>query len=136
MPYKLGKAFIYAVSIWLIGFVWGSIVFMTPVLKHVPALPYVSTNPVISFPILIIWLIVAYLMAKSYLEQAPDKADEGLKLGFIFSVVNVLLDLLVLVILLKAGFNYFISLTVWVGYLLLLVIPWLVGLLLKRRSGP
>ena len=97
MPYRIGKALIYAVLLWIIGFVWGSVVFMTPALKTVGAIPYVSSNPAISFPILIIWLIVTYLLAKSYLKAAGDKVAEGLKLGIMFSVMNVLLDLLVLV---------------------------------------
>jgi hypothetical protein len=39
MPQKLGKALAYAISLWLVGFVWGSIVFMTPVLKAVAPVP-------------------------------------------------------------------------------------------------
>jgi len=135
MPYKIGRALIYAVLLWLIGFVWGSIVFMTPAMKTVPAIPYVSSNPAISFPILFIWLIVAYLLAKSYLKTAGDKIAEGLKLGIVFSAVNVLLDLLVLALLLKAGFKYFISLTVWVGYFMLFIIPWMTGRSLQRPGA-
>jgi hypothetical protein len=134
MPFKIGKALIYAVLLWTIGFVWGSIVFMTPALKTVAAIPYVSSNPAISFPILIIWLIVTYLLAKSYLKAASDKAAEGLKLGIMFSVVNLALDLLVLVLLLKAGFGYFVSLTVWLGYFMLFMIPWIAGRSLQWRS--
>ena len=133
MPFKIGKALIYAVLLWTIGFVWGSIVFMTPALKTVAAIPYVSSNPAISFPILIIWLIVTYLLAKSYLKAAGDKAAEGLKLGIMFSVVNLALDLLVVVLLLKAGFGYFVSLTVWLGYFMLFIIPWIAGRSLQKK---
>ena len=135
MPYRIGRALIYAVLLWVIGFVWGSIVFMTPALKTVAAIPYVSSNPAISFPILIIWFIVTYLLAKRYLKAAGDKVAEGLKLGIMFSVMNVLLDLLVLVVLLKAGFSYFISLTVWLGYFMLFMIPWMVGRSLQRTGA-
>jgi len=121
--------------LWAIGFVWGSIVFMTPALKTVAAIPYVSSNPAISFPILISWLIVTYLLAKSYLKAAGDKAAEGLKLGIMFSVVNLALDLLALVLLLKAGFGYFVSLTVWLGYFMLFIIPWIAGRSLKRPGA-
>ena len=135
MPFKLGKALIYAILLWIVGFVWGSIVFMTPALKAVAAIRYVSSNPAISFPILLIWLIVTYLLAKSYLKTAGDKIAEGLKLGIVFSAVNVLLDLLVLVLLLKAGFNYFISLTVWLGYFMLFMIPWIAGRSLPKTGA-
>jgi len=135
MPFKLGKALIYAILLWIVGFVWGSIVFMTPALKAVAAIRYVSSNPAISFPILFIWLIVTYLLAKSYLKAASDKAAEGLKLGIMFSIVNVLLDLFVLVLLLKAGFGYFVSLTVWLGYFMLFMIPWIAGRSLQRPGA-
>src|SRR6266699_2162550 len=88
MPYKTGKALIFAVLVWIIGFVWGSIVFMTPALKTVAAIPYVSSNPAISFPILIIWLVVTYLLAKSYLKAAGDKVSEGLKLVWVSQQVT------------------------------------------------
>ena len=135
MPFKLGKALIYAILLWIVGFVWGSIVIMTPALKAVAAIRYVSSNPAISFPILFIWLIVTYLLAKSYLKAASDKAAEGLKLGIMFSIVNVLLDLFVLVLLLKAGFGYFVSLTVWLGYFMLFIIPWIAGRSLQRPGA-
>jgi len=135
MPSRIGKSLLYAVLLWLIGFVWGSIVFMTPALKRTAAIPYVSSNPAISFPILAIWLVVAFVLAKNYLKAAGDKVTEGLKLGITFSVVNVLLDLLVLVLLLKAGFGYFISLTVWLGYFMLFIIPWITASYLERNPS-
>jgi hypothetical protein len=45
------KALAYAILLWIIGFVWGSIVFMNPELKNVTAIPYVSRNPAITFPL-------------------------------------------------------------------------------------
>ena len=132
MPHKIGKALAYAILLWIIGFVWGSIVFMTPALKASP-IPYVSSNPAISFPILIMWLIISYLLAKNYLKDADDKVAEGLKLGLTFAVVNAILDLVVLVLLLKAGFGYFASLTVWLAYSMLLIIPWLTGRALAKE---
>ena len=133
MPEKVIKALAYAVLIWVVGFVWGSIVFMTPALKSVAAIPYVSKNPAISFPILIIWLVLTYVLAASYLKTVSDKRVEGLRLGLTFFALNFVLDLVVLVFLLKAGFGYFVSLTVWSGYLMLLIIPWLIG---RRKAAP
>ena len=124
MPPRIGRALTYAVLIWLVGFVWGSVVFMTPALKNVPTIPYISRYPAISFPVLVIWLLLANLLARKYLKSAAIKANEGLKLGLMFSVVNLVLDLLVLVFLFGTGFGYFSSLTVWLAYLLLLIVPW------------
>lgn len=134
MPSRIGKALVFAVLLWLIGFVWGSIVFMTPQLKAFARIPYVSSNPAISFPILLIWLIVTFVLANSYLKAAGVKASEGLKLGLMFSGVNFMLDLVVLVALLKAGGGYFLSLTVWLGYVMLFIIPLLVGRSLQNAG--
>lgn len=135
MPYRLGQALAYAVLLWLIGFIWGSIVFMTPTLKSTPAIPYISRNPAISFPILIIWLVLTHLLAKAYLKTAQYKADEGLRLGFVFAGVNFVLDLLILVFLLKTGFSYFLSATVWLAYFILIIIPWLTGRALQSTAA-
>src|SRR6185437_10447311 len=102
MPSKIGKSLLYALLLWVVGFIWGSFVFMTPALKRTAAIPYVSSNPAISFPILATWIVLSFVLAKTYLKAAGDKVTEGLKLGIIFSLVNVLLDLLVLVLLLRA----------------------------------
>jgi hypothetical protein len=132
MPKRLFKSIAFAVVIWLIGFVWGSIVFMTPALKATPAIPYISANPAISFPVLLVWIPITYFLARAYLSHATNPAEEGLGLGVIFTVTNFLLDVIVLVLLLKAGLRYFASLTIWLAYFLLLIIPWLTGRSLQK----
>jgi len=127
MPERIGRALGYALLIWLSGFVWGSVVFMTPALRNVAAIPYVSRYPAISFPLLLLWLLITYLLARSYLKAATDKDAEGFRLGVVFATVNLVLDLLVLVLLFKNGFAYFASLTVWLAYFILLTVPWFTG---------
>ena len=135
MPYKPIGAFAYAVLIWVVGFIWGSIVFMTPALRSTPPIPYVSSNPAISFPIILMWTVLTLLLARSYLKAAQDKEREGIRLGFMFVIVNFVLDLVVLVFLLKAGFDYFVSASVWFAYLSLVLIPWLTGRTLATSSA-
>ena len=125
MPQRIARALAYALLIWITGFVWGSVVFMTPALKSVSSIPYVSRYPLISFPLLIVWPALAYLLARSYLKRT--RAREGFKLGVLFALVNFALDLLVLVLLFKNGFAYFASLTVWLAYFILLAVPWFTG---------
>jgi uncharacterized membrane protein (DUF441 family) len=127
MVFRIGKAIAYAVLIWVVGFIWGSFVFMTPSLKSTPPIPYISSNPAISFPILAIWLVLTYVLARSFLKAAADPVKDGFRLGVIFALVNVVLDLVVLVVLLKAGFGYFFSLSVWTAYAILIIVPWLTG---------
>jgi len=135
MPERIGRALAYAVLIWLSGFVWGSVVFMTPALRNIAAIPYVSRYPAISFPLLLLWLLITYLLARSYLKVTTDKATEGLRLGVLFAIVNFVLDLLVLVILFKNGFAYFASLTVCLAYFILLTVPWFTGRSLASTEG-
>ena len=129
---NLFKALGFAILIWIIGFVWGSFVFMTPALKATTAIPYISANPAISFPILLVWIPITYLFARVCLSRNPKPAPEGVRVGIVFAGINFLLDLLMLVLLLKAGFGYFASLTVWLGYVILLIIPWLTGRSLQK----
>jgi hypothetical protein len=136
MPYKPVKAFAYAVLIWVVGFIWGSIVFMTPALRAATApIPYVSSNPAISFPILLIWTVLTLVLSRGYLKAAPDKEREGFRLGLMLAVVNLILDLVVLVFLLKNGFGYFVSATVLFAYATLLLIPWLTGRTLESSAS-
>ena len=135
MPYKPLKAFAHAVLIWVVGFIWGSIVFMTPALRSTPPIPYVSRNPAISFPIILIWTVLTLLLARSYLKTVGDKEGEGFRLGLIFVMVNFVLDLVVLVFLLQTGFNYFISASVWFAYVTLVLIPWLTGRTLANATS-
>jgi hypothetical protein len=130
---KALQALAYAILIWLVGFVWGTVVFMTPQLKSVQPIPYVSANPAISFPILLIWVPLTHLLAKNYVKGTKDRVAAGLRLGLLFVVTNFILDVAVLVIGLKAGVGYFLSLTVWLAYSLLLIIPWLTGQSLAKR---
>ena len=135
MPFKPIRALAYAVLIWVVGFIWGSIVFMTPTLRATASIPYVSSNPAISFPILLIWTVLALLLARTYLRTAPDQEREGLRLGIMFAVINCALDLIVLVFLLQTGFKYFVSASVWFAYTSLVVIPWLTGRTLASSTS-
>ncbi|HEX5704538.1 MAG TPA: hypothetical protein VFX97_15160 [Pyrinomonadaceae bacterium] len=132
MPQKPLKALGFAVLIWIVGFVWGSVVFMTPALKATPPIPYISNNPAISFPILLIWIPLIYFLARAYLSRVNDPDREGFKLGLIFAGTNFILDLVVLVLLLKAGAGYFAAASIWFAYFLLLIIPWLTGRSLQK----
>jgi hypothetical protein len=80
------------------------------------------------------WLPTAYVLARSYLRSAHDPNAEGRRLGLVFSLVNIALDLLVLVILFNTGLQYFASLTVFAGYALLLSVPWAVGRAFERSG--
>ena len=127
MRFSLVKAIGYGVVIWVVGYVWGSIVFMTPSLKSVPPIPFLYSNPVISFPIIAVWLPLTYLLARNFLKDSKNPEAEGPKLGIVFSEVNFVLDIIVIVILFRAGIAYFAAASIWLGYAMLFVIAWLTG---------
>lgn len=52
MSFRIVKALVFATLIRMTGFIWGTIVFLTPGLSG-QAIPYVSSNPGISFPLLV-----------------------------------------------------------------------------------
>jgi len=136
MPYRFGLALGLALVVWMSGFVWGTIVFMTPALKDVPEIPHISRYPVISFPLLIVWTIAAVFLARAYVRGTPHKTAEGLKFGLILALVNFLLDVLVLAIAFGGGWDVFRYASLWVAYLLLVLIPWLMGRRLESRTSP
>lgn len=114
MKAKWGVAVGYGALIWVIGFVWGTVVFMTPALKEVPSIPLFSRYPVISFPLLLLFPWLAYRWAPK--SATPPPATGAFPpIGFIFVIVNLLLDYVVLV----QGFKndqYFFFLSVWLCY--------------------
>jgi len=136
MPYRFGLALGLALVVWMSGFVWGTIVFMTPALKDVPEIPHISRYPVISFPLLVVWSIAAVFLARAYLRGTPHKAAEGLKFGLVLALVNFLLDVLVLAIAFGGGWDVFRYASLWVAYLLLVLIPRLTGRRLESRTSP
>ena len=123
MPQKLGRALTYSLLIWASGFAWGTLIFMVPVLRDAKPIPYISSNPFISFPIIILWILLARKLTKSYLTGCTPDANEGLKLGMSFLAVNFLLDVLVLVMAFGNGPQYYLSLSVWSAYTVLIFVP-------------
>jgi hypothetical protein len=112
----------YGVLIWLAGFVWGTVVFMTPALDAAPPIPYVSAHPAISFPLLVLFPLLAYRFAGRLLGAGRDRQagagtrGSGLSIGVGFALVNALLDAVVLVGLFSGGWSFFANASVWVAY--------------------
>ena len=125
-PYRVKTALWYGTLLWIIGFVWGMIVFMMPTLNGVPSIPYVSKYPAISVPLIVLYVILSYLMTKSYLDLAGDRPTEGLKFGVTIFLLNILLDVLIYVVLFRSS-DYFAYISIWLAYAILIGIPWIAG---------
>jgi len=109
-----------------VGFVWGSAVFIVPSLKNLSSIPYLSKYPAISFPLLITYIILLFLLVPRYLKTTERKKVEGLKFGTTLSLINILLDFFVYYTLLN-GADYFMYFSVWLTYILFLVVPQVVA---------
>jgi hypothetical protein len=123
--------FVYGIGIWLVGFVWGSVVFMTEPLKALPAIPYVSRYPAISFPLLVGFAMLAWWAARRHAARFGGDSATALRLGVILAGSNLALDVLVLAIALGNGVAFFQMLTIWIAYAILLFAP----IVLQRRSA-
>ncbi|MCJ7759762.1 hypothetical protein MUP59_01275 [Candidatus Bathyarchaeota archaeon] len=125
-PYRVKTALCYGTLLWIIGFVWGMIVFVMPPLNGVPSIPYVSKYPAISVPLMVLYVILSYFMAKSYLDLAGNRPTEGLKIGVTTFLLNILLDILIYVVLFRSS-DYFAYISIWLTYAILIGIPWIAG---------
>ena len=134
MPYNLRKALGYAIVLWMIGFVWGTIVFMVPTLMDMGSVPYISKYPAISVPIIVIYVILLFVLMPGYLEPVSEKRVEGLKFGFLLLVSNFVLDAEVYVGLF-GDTEYFTYFSIWLAYALFIIIPWLTGHRLQQRAS-
>jgi hypothetical protein len=120
---SLAKALVF----WLAGMVIGIVVFSVPQLRTASPIPYVSANPFISLPILLLWPVLARRFAWKHVSSVGDPTAEGLRLGLMFLAVNAVLDRVVVFGLMEAGADFYSYLGLWLAYLLLLLVPWYVG---------
>jgi uncharacterized membrane protein len=127
----LVKGIWYAMVLWLVGFVWGMIVFMVPVLRDVPSIPHVSKLPAVSLVLLPLYLVMLWYLAPRLLASGRAKAVEGLRVGIVLVLVTLVLDSLVYVFLFGSG-DYFAFLSVWVAYVMFVLVPWFAGRHLQR----
>ncbi|MBI2426610.1 MAG: hypothetical protein HYV34_02075 [Candidatus Kerfeldbacteria bacterium] len=121
-PYQLGKCLAHALLLWIVGFVWGMVVFLTPALKDIASVPYISKFPAVTIPLLIVYIFSVSFLAKRYLQKATDKTAEAWKYGITLLVVSFVLDLLVIVLAFKS-YDYFSYLSIWLAYAVLVFVP-------------
>jgi hypothetical protein len=121
-PYQFGKSLGHGLLIWIVGFVWGMVVFMTPALKDIISVPYITKFPAVTIPLLIIYVFLVHLLAKRYLQNATNKKIEAWKYGIMLLLVNFVLDFLVIVLAFKST-DYFSYLSIWLAYAILLFVP-------------
>ncbi|WP_305065333.1 hypothetical protein [Methanococcoides sp.] len=111
--------------IWIIGFIWGCIVFSTPALSAIPSIEYISKMPAITLLLFVVLPILAIYFTKAYLKDTKDKAEEAKLLGITFLMTNLALDLAMYLTIYDK--DYYSYLSIWIYYALLLGIPYYIG---------
>jgi hypothetical protein len=125
--HNVGSALLYTFALLFVAFVWAGFVANVPRLRDVNGIPGVVHNPVVALPILAAWTAMAYVLARRYLSGASDPAVEGLTLGLVFLAGAALFDIVVVAGIVGEGVRHFGQLVLWIGYAVLVLVPWLVG---------
>jgi hypothetical protein len=128
-----GATIARALILWAAGFVIGGVVFSVPALRGAPAIPFVSSNPYITAPILIVWTMLSCILARPLLTRTADPVSQGLRIGLLFAAVNAMLDLVVVVGLMGNGPGFYAYAGPWVAYATLVAVPWLTGRALSAK---
>jgi hypothetical protein len=121
------RPLLYGLLLWMIGMIIGTVVFSIPALKTVPPIDHVSANPAITVPVLLLWALVAWAIARRHLRRAADPIGDGLKLGVTLLLVNMVADAIVVVGAMKAGLRFYSFAGIWLAYAILLTVPVLVA---------
>lgn len=117
----------YALVLIAVGFVWGAVSANVPALRSARPIPYFAHNAAVALPIIVAWSALAYLLAKRYFMLTGAAATDGLWLGAVFMVAAILFDVVVVAGIVGEGWRHFEQPVLWLAYILLIVIPWLVG---------
>lgn len=126
MPTGHVSVLFYASVLWLLGFAWGMVVFISPALRSIASVAYVSKLPAVSVVLIPVYSAILYFLTRASLKGTTNGAIAGLKFGLWLAIPNIILDAIVYVILF-ASYDYFSYVSIWVAYALFLIIPVVVG---------
>jgi hypothetical protein len=127
LPTRPFRALAGAIALWLTGMIIGIFAFSIPAGREASPIPNISGNPFISGPILVIWPLITWILATRFARRTENPATEGIRIGLVFLVVNVLLDRVIVVGIMGAGPGFYSYAALWVAYSMLVVIPWIAG---------
>jgi len=104
--------------------VWGAFSANVRTLRSSRPIPHFAHNWAVAVPILVVWILLAYVLARRYFMLTGAREEEGLFLGLVFAASAFLFDLIVVAGIVGEGCRHFRQPVLWVAYALLLVIPW------------
>lgn len=122
-----GRALWYAIVLLGVTFVWGALSANVEPLRSARPIPGFANNRAVSLPILVAWAVLAFVLSRRYFEAVGGGAAEGLRLGLVFAGSALLFDLIVVAGFVRQGLRHFRQPILWVGYAVLVAVPWLVA---------
>jgi hypothetical protein len=136
LPARPLRAAAFGLVLWLVGVVIGSVVFAIPQLRTAPEVPHLAANPFITVPIITLWPILSWATARGDISSAAEPREEGIRIGVVYLVVNLLLDLVLVVGAMGAGLHFYAFAGLWAAYSVLLAVPWLTGRIARPARAP
>ena len=122
-----GRALGYALILLGVSFAWGAVSANVSALRLARPIPHFARNRAVAVPILITWVVLAFALARRYLTLTGGSGAEGIGLGIVFAGAALVFDLVVVAGIVGEGRRHFEQPVLWVGYALLVAVPWLVG---------
>ena len=122
-----GRALGYALILLIVSFAWGALSANVSALRLARPIPHFARNRAVAVPILLAWVALAYVLSRHYLALTGGGGMEGTCLGLVFAGAAFLFDLVVVAGIVGEGRRHFEQPVLWVGYALLVIVPWLVG---------
>lgn len=119
-------------AIWTGAIVWALIFFEVSILmfgfKLQPSVLYYVIH-------YILIAVFAFIFAYIYFNAKKVKANilQGLLLGLTWMVVGIILDTLITVLLFTKTFAFFLDPMLWLGYLIVIAIATIKGVLMQRK---
>jgi len=121
------KLFGFGVVLWLVPFLV-SFLFYSP--QGTPLVGVAFFNSIMSVALIVVASVLLFLYFK---QQTTDYMREAVKVGVVWILVSVVLDLVVLVPMAKMTIGQYIT-DVALGYIVILVIALLAGMLLEEKA--
>jgi len=119
-------------AIWTGAIVWALIFFEVSILMFGFKLQLSVLYYVIHY---ILIAVFAFIFAYIYFNAKKVKANilQGLLLGLTWMVVGIILDTLITVLLFTKTFAFFLDPMLWLGYLIVIAIATIKGVLMQRK---
>ncbi len=121
------RAFRYVLVLLGVTFAWGALSANVAWLRSARPIAGFARNRAVALPVLGAWIVLAFTLSRKYMQAVGGGSAEGLRLGVVLAGTALLFDLIVVAGLARQGLQHFRQTAVWLGYAVLIAVPWLVA---------